>query len=100
MAAVRLVAFCSFNPEVAMRSNQEIIERARQVLQRNTKKSSIEPVEQRDEIIPGTWYRDERGRMVQVISASPIAVKFYREGFSDEYQTSRREFLKFRKVKK
>jgi hypothetical protein len=57
-----------------------------------------EAADRSDEIIPGTWYRDERGRMVQVISASPRGVKFYREGFSGEYQTNQREFLKFRKV--
>lgn len=58
-----------------------------------------EPVARSNEIIPGTRYRDERGRMVLIIAASQLRVKFYREGFSGVYETSRREFdMKFRKV--
>lgn len=80
-----------------MRTAQELIDRMKNAMKH---RAPVESAARSAEVIPGARYRDERGRMVLVISASQLRVKFYREGFSDEYEVSRREFdLKFRKVK-
>jgi len=83
-----------------MRNAQEL----RSELMNRLKKAAenrapVEPTDRTTEVIPGTRYRDERGRMVLVISASQLRVKYYREGFSDVYEMGRYQFdLKFKKV--
>lgn len=58
------------------------------------------PVESEEhEIFPGSRYRDDRGRVVTVLAASKLAVKYAREGYREPSQVGRREFdLKFKKV--
>lgn len=79
-----------------MRTAKELVERMKNAMKHA---APAEPMDRRAELIPGTRYRDERGRMVLVISASQLRVKYYREGFSDVYEMGRYQFdLKFKKV--
>lgn len=80
-----------------MRTAQELMERWKNAVKHV---APAQPADNgKEEVIPGTRYRDERGRMVLVISASQLRVKYYQEGFSDEREIGRYHFdLKFKKV--
>ncbi|CAM4031801.1 MULTISPECIES: DUF4222 domain-containing protein [Lelliottia] len=80
-----------------MRTDQEIIEHARAVLQRNAANA---PADRRAEILPGRKFRAHRGGMVTLINRSLTRVTFRREGYSDICEISCREFdRKFTEVK-
>lgn len=72
-----------------MCSDQEIIERARAMFQRNTANA---PAERRPEILPGRKYRAHRGGMVTLISRTQTRVTYLREGYTEICGISCREF--------
>lgn len=83
-----------------MRTDQELHSELMSRLKRAAgNRAPAKPTDRSREVIPGTKYRDERGRMVLVISASLLRVKYYREGYSGEHEIGRYQFdLKFKKV--
>lgn len=80
-----------------MRTAQEIIERARAILQRNTDTALAG---RGAEVLPGRKYRAHRGGMVTLINRSKTRVTYRREGYSEVCEMSCREFdRKFTEVK-
>ena len=79
-----------------MRTAQELVNRMKSAMQCSV---PAEPDAHRAELVPGAKYRNERGRMVTVLRASQLRVRYRYEGYAKECETSRREFdLKFKKV--
>ncbi|WP_310648195.1 DUF4222 domain-containing protein [Scandinavium goeteborgense] len=75
---------------------QELVIRMKHAMQQRL---PAEPVDDSAIPIPGAKYRNDRGHMVTVLRASQLRVRFLREGYSDECEIGRREFvMKFRKV--
>jgi hypothetical protein len=82
-----------------MRTNQEIIDHARAVLQRNTDQKPAAQ-EERRKVIPGKRYREKGGCIVTVLRSSDYRVVYQREGYSGESELSRYWFdRKFTEVK-
>ncbi|QIU89344.1 DUF4222 domain-containing protein [Yokenella regensburgei] len=80
-----------------MRTNQELLNRWKSVLQRNL---SDVPAERAAEVRPGKKYRDDRGRMVTLINRNPVRVTYSREGYHETCEMSCREFdRKFSEVR-
>lgn len=84
-----------------MRTSQELTSALAERMKNAMKnRPAQEPVDRRGEIIQGKQYRDERGRMVTVLSASQLRVSYRREGDTGVSETGRREFeIKFTEVK-
>ena len=84
-----------------MRTSQEIANALTERLKNAMKNGApAAPVDRSAEVIPGKWYRDERGRMVTVQRVSQLRVMYTREGYRGVSEVGRREFeLKFTEVK-
>ncbi|SAF46020.1 DUF4222 domain-containing protein [Enterobacter kobei] len=79
-----------------MRTAQELVDRMKNAMKHA---APAEPMDRSAELFPGMKYRNERGRMVTVLRASNLKVRYRYEGYAKECETSRREFdLKFKKV--
>ena len=84
-----------------MRTSQELASAlAERMKNAMNSRPAQDSVDRRGEIIPGKHYRDERGRMVTVLRASPLRVSYRREGYTGVSETGRRVFeIKFTEVK-
>lgn len=79
-----------------MRNAQELVDRMKNAMKHA---APAEPMDRSAELIPGTRYRAERGRMVTVIRCSQHRVVYQREGYSGVSEMSRYQFdLKFKRV--